>query len=217
MRQTAARLNRAWLSVIGLLLLLAGLAVVVIGTGLLQRLSRTAGLALDRPAPGTSLFGSGAGAAFGLTWVVVSLAVLGVVLALLALAWLVAQVPRSNEAKPFRLHDDAEDGLTRCAPDVLTDAVEAQVKALPDVHDASAVLRGTVRQPDLTVKVTASDRADLPRLLDTLQTQVAADVGHALDTQLRRIGVQIEIGTTKTKAHQIRLDPRQIHTETALR
>lgn len=217
MRQTAARLNRTWLTVIGLLLLLTGIACLLIGTGLLQQISRAAGFTLNRPTPANHLFGSNTAIAFGLTWVVVVVAAVGIILALLALAWLIAQIPRTNEAKPFRLHDDAEDGLTRCAPNVLTDAIEAQIKALPDVHDATAVLRGTVHEPDLTVKVTASDRADLPRLLDTLQTTVAADVGGALDTQLRRLGVQIEIGTTKTKAHQILLDPSQIHTKPALR
>lgn len=208
MRQTAAGLNRTWLTVIGVLLLLAGLAVVVIGTGRLQSIANAAGLPLNRPAPTNRLFGSATASALGLTWVVVVLAVVGVVLALLGLAWLIAQIPRTNEAKPFRLHDNAADGLTRCAPDVLTDAVEAQIKALPDVQDASAVLRGTAQQPDLTVKVTATDRADLPRLLDTIQTQVAGDLGRSLDTKLRRLGVQVEIGTTKAKTHQITLDPR---------
>lgn len=209
MRQTAARLNRAWLTVIGVVLLLVGLLAVVFGTGLLPSSTAAAGLTLNRPAPGDRLFGSATSAAFRLTWVIVLLAVAGVALALLGLAWLVAQIPRTNEAKPFRLHDNASDGLTRCAPDVLTDAVEAQIKALPDVQDASAVLRGTAQQPDLTVRVTASDRADLPALLDTIQTQVAGDLGGALDTQLRRLGVQVEIGTTKTTTHQITLDPRR--------
>lgn len=207
MRQTAARLNRAWLSVIGLLLLLGGLAVVLIGTGLLRRMGSAVGVALTRPAPATRIFGTSAAAALALPWVIVVLAVVGVTLALLALAWLIAQIPRTNAAKPFRLHDDPTDGLTRCAPDVLTDAVEAQIKALPDVQNASAVIRGTVRQPELTVNVTASERANLPRLLDAIQTQVAADLGDALDTQLTRLGVKVEIGTTKTRAHQIVLDP----------
>jgi len=88
--------------------------------------------------------------------------------------------------------------------------LEAQIKALPDVQGASAVLRGTAQQPDLTVRVTASDRAELPRLLDTLQTQVAGDLGTALDTRLRRLGVQTEIGTTKKKSNQITLDPRHL-------
>lgn len=217
MRQTAARLNRAWLTVIGLLLLLASLAGLLIGTGLLTRLGRSAGLTVNRPAPSNRPFGSGTAAAFGLPWVAGLVALVGVVLALLALAWLVAQIPRTNQAKPFRLHDDAQDGLTRCDPNVLTKAVEAQITALPDVNHASAVLRGTVQQPDLTVRVTASDRADLPQLLDTLQTRIAADVGDALDTQLKRLGVQVEIGTTKTKAHQVSLDPKRVHSQHALR
>lgn len=203
MRQTAARLNRAWLTVIGMLLLLAGVAVIVIGAGLLQPLARAVRLTLARPAPADRLFGAGAASAIGLTWVAALLVAVGFVLALLGLAWLLAQIPRINQAKPFRLHDSAADGLTRCAPEVLTDAVEAQVKALPDVTDASAVLRGTVAQPELTVRVTASDRADIPQLLDTLQNRVADDVGGALDTRLRRLAVQVEIGTSRSKTHQI--------------
>lgn len=203
MRQTATGLNRAWLTVIGVLLVLAGLAVIVIGTGLLQNLARSAGLSLNRPPPATRLFGPATASAFDLTWVIVLMAVVGIVLALLSVAWLLAQIPRSNEAKAFRLHDSAADGLTRCNPDVLTDAVKAQIKSLPGVQDASAILRGTAQQPDLTVKVTANDRTDIPQLLDTLQTRVADDLGGALDTRLRRLGVQLEIGTTKTKTNQI--------------
>ncbi|HEY5821282.1 MAG TPA: hypothetical protein VIT20_04870 [Propionibacteriaceae bacterium] len=203
MRQTAARLNRAWLTVIGVVLLLAGLAVVLIGTGLLQPASRAVGLELTKPAPSNRLFGSATASAFSLTWVVVVTAVVGVVLGLLGLAWLIAQIPRANQAKPFRLHDEADTGLTRCAPSVLTDAVEAQIKALPGVQAASAVLRGTAQRPDLTIKVTASDRTNVPALLETLQNQVAVDFGQALDTQLQRLGIQVEIDAVKTKADRI--------------
>lgn len=205
MRQTAARLNRAWLTLIGIVLLLAGLAVVAIGTGLLQTAASAAGMTINRPAPANRLFGSATASAFDLTWVVILVAVVGIILALLGVAWLVAQIPRSNEAKAFRLHDSAAHGLTRCKPDVVTNAVETQIKSLPGVSDASAVLRGTAQQPELTVKVTADDRTDIPQLLHTLQTRVADDVGGALDTQLRRLGVQIEIGTMKTTTNQITL------------
>lgn len=203
MRQTAARLNRGWLTLIGLLLLLGGLAVTAVGTGLLASLARGVGLTLERPAPADPLVGAGATSAIAMSWVAILLAVVGIAIALLGLAWLIAQIPRVNAAKPFRLHDDAAGGLTRCAPSVLTDAVEAQTKALPDVTDASAVLRGTLAQPELTMKVTVSDRADIPQLLNTLQNKVAADVGEALDTTLRRLAVQVEIGTSRAKTHQI--------------
>ena len=203
MRQTASRLNRAWLTVLGVLLLLAGLLVLLIGTGLLAPAARAVGLGLDRPAPTNHVFGSGTATAFALTWVVLVTAVAAVVVGLLGLAWLVAQIPRNNEAKPFRLQDDAETGLTRCAPSVLTDAVEEQVRALPGVQSASAVLRGTAARPDLTLKVTASDRTDLPRLLASVQNSVAADLAGALDTTLRRLGVQIEVDTAKKHVDHI--------------
>lgn len=203
MRQTAARLNRAWLTVLGILLLLAGLAVLLIGTGLLAPAARAAGLAVSRPAPSNHLFGAATASAFALTWVVLITALVGVVVGLLGLAWLIAQIPRSNEAKPFRLHDDARTGLTRCEPSVLSDAVEEQVKALPGVQNASAVLRGTTTEPDLTLKVTASDRTDLTLLLASIQNTVAVDLAGALDTRLRRLGVQLEVTTAKTRTDQI--------------
>ncbi len=203
MRQTAARLNRAWLTVLGTLLLLAGLAVLLIGTGLLPPAARALGLSVSRPGRTNQLFGAATTSAFALTWVVVVTAAVAVIISLLGLAWLLTQIPRSNEAKPFRLHDDAETGLTRCDPSVITDAVEEQVRALPGVLNASAVLRGTSSQPELTVKVTASDRTDLPRLLASLQNDVAGDVAGALNTRLRRLGVQLEVDKAKTRSDHI--------------
>ncbi|MBA8796239.1 hypothetical protein FHX74_003892 [Friedmanniella endophytica] len=205
MRQTAIRLNRTWLTILGILMLLGGLAVLLIGTGLLAPTARAIGRSLDRPTPSTKLFAASAGSLFAQTWVIIVVAVVGVVLGLLGLGWLLAQIPRSNEAKPFRLQDSAEAGLTRIAPSVLTDAVEDQIKGLPGVVNASAVLRGTAQAPDLTVKVTASDRARIPELLQTLQTRVADDFGRALDTRLTRLGVQVEVDTARSRTNRIAL------------
>jgi len=66
MRQNAAGLNRTWLTVIGVLLLLAGLAVVVIGTGRLQSIANAAGLTLNRPSPTNRLFGPAPASGLGL-------------------------------------------------------------------------------------------------------------------------------------------------------
>ena len=203
MRQTAARLNRAWLTVAGILLILVGLGMLLVGSGQLTRVGRWVGLGLDRPTDSSRLLPTGAASAFAMTWVVLLVALAGLVVALLGLAWLVAQLPRSNEAKPYRLHDDVTTGLTRCAPSVLTDGVEAQVKRIPGVHNASAVLRGTAQRPDLTMRVTASDRTDLTRLLGILQNKVAADLGTALDTQVNRLGVQFEVDSAKTRTDKI--------------
>lgn len=203
MRQHAAGLNRFWISVVGLVLLLAGAAGLVIATGQLAPLGRAVGLDLDRPSPDRKVFGSATASAFGLSWVVLVVAVVGAVLALLGLAWLIAQVPRTNAARPLRLEDDSEHGLTRCAPGVVTDAVEAQIADLPGVESVSAVLRGDAARPDLTVKVTAGDRSDIGRLLQQIEAGPVRDLGDALDAQVRRLGVQVEVGSSARRRDRI--------------
>lgn len=203
MRQTASRLNRTWLTILGVLLILVGVAGVLLAIGQAAPLVRRTGLGWTPPSPDRHLVGSATATAFGLTWVVLATAVVAVVLGLLGLAWLVAQIPRANAAKPFRLHDDARTGLTRVESDVLTDVVEAQVKALPGVNAASAVIRRSAESPHLTLKVTADERADIGALLGRIHDQVAADLGDALDTRLNRLGVQVEVSSVKRSSDRI--------------
>ena len=76
------------------------LAGLVIGTGQLAPLGRgRRARPVDGPTPDRKISGSATASAFGLSWVVLVVAVLGVVVALLGLAWLAAQVPRTNEAR----------------------------------------------------------------------------------------------------------------------
>jgi hypothetical protein len=205
MRQTASRLNRTWLTILGVLLLLVGAAGLLLSIGRAAPLVRRTGLGWTPPTTGRHLFGSATSGAFGQSWVVLVTAAVAIIVALLGLAWLIAQIPRSNAAKPFRLHDDARTGLTRVESDVLTDAVEAQVKSLPGVNGASAVLRGSAERPDLTLRVTADDRTDISGLLVRLHDQVAADLGDALDTRLSRFGVQVEVAAGKSGTDHITL------------
>lgn len=203
MRQTASRLNRTWLTIIGVLLLLAGVAGLLLGTGQAALLLGATGLGWTPPGTDSRLFGGATASALGLTWVVLVITLVAVVVGLLGLLWLLAQIPRANAAKPLRLHDDSRTGLTRVEADVLTRAVEAQVESLPGVSGASAVLRGSAEHPDLTLRVTADDRTDVGRLLERLHHEVAADVGDALDTRLHRLGVQVEISAAKSSKDQI--------------
>lgn len=203
MRQTASRLNRTWLTILGVLLLLVGTAGVLLSTGRAAPLLDSTGLGWTPPQTDRHLFGAMTAVALALTWVVLLIAVLAVVVGLLGLLWLLAQIPRTNAAKPFRLHDDARTGLTRVDADVLTRAVEAQVKSLPGVNAASAVLRGSAAQPDLTLRVTADDRTDIAGLLARLHDQVAADLADALDTRLKRLGVQIEVSAARSGSDHI--------------
>jgi hypothetical protein len=203
MRQTASRLNRTWLTILGVLLIVAGAAGVLLGLGQAAPLVRGIGTGWVAPTPERHLVGSASAGAFALTWVVLLTAAVAVVVALLALLWLLAQIPRANAAKPFRLHDDARTGLTRVDADVLARAVKTQVAGLPGVTGASAVIRGSAEHPDLTLRVTADDRTDIGALLERLHHQVAADLADALDTRLARLGVQVEVSAAKSGRDQI--------------
>lgn len=207
MRRTAARLNRAWLTVIGLVLVLAGLAGLLVALGQAGPLLQRAGSPWSPPQTGQRLFGQATASAFALTWVVVLTAVVAVVVALLGLAWLIAQVPRKHEAKPLRLHDDPATGLTKVDASVLTDAVEAHAKTLPGVSGATAVLRGSAAQPDLTLRLDVDDRGDVAEVLQRVHGEVAGALATSLDAPLRRLGVQVEISSARVSKDRVTVRP----------
>ena len=200
MRQRSGLLNRALLAVIGLVVLLAGIVAALIALGLLARIITAIGIGLGVPVTSSKVLGPGVGAFFDQP---VAVGLLGVILGVIGLAWLMAQIPRTNAAKPFRLQDDAARGLTICRADVLTDAVEADAERLLGVADASAVLRGTARQPELTLKVTVNDRTDIQRLLHSLQAETAARLVSAMETPLKHLAVQVDVTTGRPTADQI--------------
>jgi len=205
MRQLAGKLNRGWLAVIGVLLLLFGLAATLATTGVLARLLTMTGTGWPAPAPDSPVVDGAAGGLLAQPLAIVAVAVLGVILAVLAIAWLLAQIPRTNEARPFRLHDDATTGLTVCPPDVLATAVADEVTSYPGVNGASAVLRGTSRAPELTVKVSADDRTDLRGLLASIRTEAAQNLSTALDTPIAHLGVQLDIDRGKRTTSSVTL------------
>jgi hypothetical protein len=203
MRQLSGHLNRALLAVIGIVVLLAGIVAALIGFGLLARIITAAGISLGVPSSSSKVVGSGIGEFFNQPVAVVAVGVVGVILGVLGLTWLLAQIPRANAAKPFRLQDDAVRGLTVCAADVLTDAVEADAESLPGVTDVSAVLRGTARQPELTMRISVNDRTDIKQLLQTLQAETAAHLASAMETPLKHLAVQVNVTSSRRTADHV--------------
>ncbi len=203
MRQLAAGPNRFWLGVVGLLLLIGGLLSTAIATGFWLPVTAAVGLGVRGPQPISRIVGSGVAAFLGQTLAVVVVLALGVVLGILGLVWLLAQIPRTNAAKPFRLHDSATSGMTVCSPGVLSAAVTEELKALPGVTAASAVLRGSAGQPELTVRVTANERTDLRRLLGQIQSDVAGHLATAMEVPVRRLGVQLDISNTRQTSNSV--------------
>lgn len=199
MRQYATGLNRTWLAIIGLLLLLAGAGSVAVGTGLLAR------VVSGGPTSSDPMLGDWASDAFASTAAVIGVGLVALVVALLGLAWLLAQVPRTNAAAVYRLQDEATTGLTSISPAVLTDAFSADLLTVPGVTAADAVLRGTVGNPELTVKLTANDRTDIPTLLHTLQDGPVSNLATAIGAPLTRLAVQVDISPEQRTSDSVTL------------
>ena len=188
MRQTAGTLNRIWLAILGVLVLAAGITALLQAIGILQTFAPT-------PPLGAKIVTGGLHPFFAQPWLVILLLAIGVLVGVLALLWIIAQIPRKNLAGTYRLHHDGAQGRTSCDPSVLAAAVEGQINTLPDVVTSSALLRGTADEPDLTLKVTINDRADVRALLGHLETSTLPQLSTALEARLDQCRVQIDVST----------------------
>ena len=186
MKHTAGTLNRTWLAILGFLLLAAGALGFLQGSGSLQSMFPT-------PPPDAKVVSGELHPFFAQPWVVGVLLVLALILGVLALAWMIAQVPRRNPAQTYRFHLDSTQGRTTCEPSVLASAVVEQINALPGVVTSSALLRGTADQPDVALKITVNDGADIRELMGTLERNVLADLSTALETPLQGWGLELDV------------------------
>ncbi|MGY2744002.1 hypothetical protein [Arthrobacter sp. UYCu723] len=187
MRQHAGALNRSWLVILGILALAGGVLILLMASGTLHAMS-PATVAAESPVVTGDLH-----TVFGPASATAIVLVAGVVLGALGLSWILAQIPRRNPADRYRLHQDPASGTTLCEASVLASAVENQINALPGVVGSSALLRGTAVDPDLTMKVTVNNRADIQDVLHSINTRVIPDLATALETPLRRTGIQLEV------------------------
>lgn len=186
MRQSAGTLNRTWLTILGLLAIIGGAALILQATGTLHSLTDTA-------PSGDSVVTGDLHTVFAPSWVVAVMLAVGLILGVLGLLWMIAQIPRKNTAGAYRLHEDGGQGFTTCDPSVLATAVETQIDTLPGVVTSSALLRGTAKAPDLTLKVTVNDRTDIQGLIHLIQTTTLPELSTALEVPLRRSRLQIEV------------------------
>ncbi|MET3923422.1 hypothetical protein [Arthrobacter sp. UYEF20] len=187
MRHHAGALNRTWLVILGILALAGGVLILLAASGTLHAMN-PATVAAESPVVTGDLH-----TVFGPASAKAIVLVAGVVMGALGLLWILAQIPRRNPADRYRLHQDPASGTTVCDASVLGSAVENQINTLPGVVGSSALLRGTAMDPDLTMKVTVTNRADIQDVLHRINTRVIPDLSTALETPLRRTGIQLEV------------------------
>lgn len=188
MGQHAGTLNRIWLIVLGLLLLIAGIIVLLQAGGLLAGLS---GMAL--PDAGSRVISGDLWAVANRPETAVILGIVGILAALLGLLWILAQLPRKGRATPYRLHDGDAAGFTLCDASVLAGALDASVSTLPGVVSSNSVLRGTADAPDVTTRLTVTDRTDIQDLIRQIRTSALAELSTALETPRLRWRLQVDV------------------------
>lgn len=189
MRQKAGALNRMWLIIIGVILLAGGVLWLLLATGI-------AAAVFGMAASNDTVVAPRLAHAFHSPVVAVALAVIGIILVLAGLAWIIVQIPRRNVAKPYRLHHDPEAGISSCSPDVLSRAVDTQVEKLPGVSKATSIVRGASTSPELILRLTTTERADIQNLISRIRGEVIHDFTSALESRLDWLGVQIDISST---------------------
>ncbi len=188
MGQHAGTLNRVWLFVLGFLSLIAGVLLLLQANGLLASLT---GLAVADP--GSRVISGDLWAAAGRPETAVILWIVGIVAALLGLLWILAQVPRKGRAAPYRLHDGDAAGFTLCDTSVLAGALDASVSTLPGVVSSNSVLRGTADAPEVTTRLTVTDRADIQDLIRQIRTSALEELSTALETSDLRWRLQVDV------------------------
>lgn len=184
-----ARLNRTLLALIGVLLVVSGLLLLAVGTGLWNRLSP---VPADWLAPAAPLPTTGSLPAWA-PWVAAAAAVL---IGLLALRWLIAQALRRPAGSDWQLAPDTSRGATHLDSITAAQPLAEEIEDLPGVQKATARLVGPRRQPHLYLQITADDRADLSDLRHRIDNDVLPRLIQALDLPALPVDLLLYLDTT---------------------
>ncbi|WP_422391921.1 hypothetical protein [Arthrobacter sp. N1] len=207
MRHTAARLNRVWLAIIGLILTLGAGAAATIGLGFLDRRSLAGIQAPDRAQPILGLPDDPATATTLATILVVGGAIMGV----LCLLWLLAQIPRKHGASAIKLQDPDNKGLTVMKPSLLENAISGRVQELEDVTGATTIIRGSSRAPDIAMRITTTSHADIPTIVGDVEQRINHDLRLTLGREPASLTIAIDVTADPKKDDSVTLQPALAH------
>jgi hypothetical protein len=164
------RLNRVVLGLLGLLLLALGGAGAAAGFGAFGSAFRTEKIIDQDYRDWVARH----------DWFWLAVAGGSVVVALLALRWLVAQAA-SSRLRSLDLEPDRTEGRTVLAAGAVTDALADEIESYRGVRRASAFLVGGRGAPVLVTRVTLDADGDLGEVRRRVGTEAVAHVREALD------------------------------------
>ena len=171
--------NRVVLLILALVLVAAGVIALLVGFNLFFLAPDSAVL----PGSATSWVAQQ-------PWFWWVLAAVGLVLALLALRWLIAQLTTDGVGSLDVTHGSGQGGRTTVRSSGVTEAVEDDAESILGVERASARMAGHEAHR-LELTVTLSSDADIPRVRRELEERTVAHVRQALDDP--SLPVQLEL------------------------
>lgn len=179
-----ARGNRLGLAIVGVILLLAGVAALVRALDLIPGVLGSA----DAPVVEEPLRDFAADQ----PWFWVLLAVVLIIIALLALRWLAVQ-GRSEAVRTLRLESDSRKGSISMPADAATGALEDDLETSPYLRRAQAGLNGGPSRPRLRLSVTMEPTAEPAAALE--RTYQALDrYAQAMEMPDAPAVVQLHVG-----------------------
>lgn len=190
-----ARLNRVVLAILGVLTLTAGGFVLLLGIGVLRvpvpvPISVPVPVQISAGAPlipaNTTLQ----------SWVPWAVAPASTLVALLSLRWLVAQTIRRPHSSEWQLAPDTGRGSTRIDSDAAVEPLREEIADYPGVLSAAAHLTGPRHYPQLHLRVTTDDRADITDLRRQIDTEAIPRLTQALDLPALPADLLLRLDTT---------------------
>jgi hypothetical protein len=187
----ADRTNRIMLSLLALALIAAGAVGALAGFGALGSVTQRGALPANR-----------VGAYFGRNgdWLWLAIAGLALIVALLALRWLLTLLFSTDRAGDLPLTGARSAGRTVLAAAALTDAVTSEISGYLGVHSARARLIGEPLAPTLVVTATLEESADLPGLRRRIEDNAVAHARQALDDP--ELPVRLDLTVTTRQARR---------------
>lgn len=183
MRDAVSRRNRGVLAVLGLLVAVAAGVLLALGLGAFgAHAARTATL----PHELTTYFRSE-------RWIWAVVGAAGLVVAILALRWLVAQL-HPERVRELRVPTDPKTGVTTLAARALTDAASAEIDGYRSVQRAAARLTGDPSAPRLHLVVTIDERGDVTDLRARIGREAIPHVRSALDQPDMPVVLDLRVG-----------------------
>lgn len=167
----ADRTNRLALTVLGVLVLVAGVAAMIASAGVF-------GTGFSR----RTLFANRVGVYVGQhgSWVWPAAAGVGLLIALAALRWVAALLLTTDRAGDIAIHAEGDQGTTIVRPAALTSALVREISSYHGVETAKSRVIGDGRDPELVITVTAVKSADLHALHGRIETEAIAHARQAL-------------------------------------